>query len=285
MFRAYFDRSELGAPADVVAVSGYLSAEEHWAAFERAWNQTLNEFGVDTFHMTEFECRLGSFKGWEQARRTELLSRLIDLIANHALVAIGAALVVADYNALEPAEQARLGRPYVMCGLKAVADTLRWIDERIDRAVATGEWKVTERGKRVPVEFVFEAGDEGAGELAELLRNEQESGMFAGRIMRVSFEPKQVGALQAADFAAYETTKQLVRTIGADERTTRKSLEALVERVPYVAEYFDRRSMGELLSRQQADDCSRSPNAVQQRPNTREKQGSSDTREQDESTT
>ena len=29
MFKAYFDRSELGSPADVVAVSGYLGAEEH----------------------------------------------------------------------------------------------------------------------------------------------------------------------------------------------------------------------------------------------------------------
>jgi hypothetical protein len=69
---------------------------------------------------------------------------------------------------------------------------------------------------------VFEAGDEGAGDLAAQLRHEQESGSFAGRIVRVSFESKQVGALQAADFAAYETTKQLVRTIGADERGNAK---------------------------------------------------------------
>jgi hypothetical protein len=92
------------------------------------------------------------------------------------------------------------------------------------------------------------AGDEGAGPLAAQLRKEQESGIFAGWIVRVSFESKQVGALQAADFAAYETTKQLVRTIGADERATRKSLEALVEKVPYVAEYFDSRSMSERAS-------------------------------------
>lgn len=147
MFRAHFDRSELGEPADVVAVSGYLSSEENWSVFEPAWQRTLNEFGVQTFHMTEFECRRGSFTDWEQARRTELLGRLIDLIAKHTFVAIGAAMVVADYNALAPEDRTRLGHPYVMCGLKAVADTIRWIDARIDRAAATGEWKVTERGK------------------------------------------------------------------------------------------------------------------------------------------
>jgi hypothetical protein len=263
---------------------GDLALSHGWTVFEPAWQRTLNEFGVQTFHMTECECRRGSFADWEQARRTELLGRLIDLIAKHTFVAIGAAMVVADYNALAPERRTRLGHPYVMCGLKAVADTLRWIDAWIDRAVAIGEWKVTEREKSLPVEFVFEAGDEGAGELASQLRKEHESGIFAGRIVRVSFESKQVGALQAADFAAYETTKQLVRTIGADERATRKSLEALVERVPYVAEYFDSRSMGELLAHAGAIEVEFSPTSVHERPNTTENQGTPETREQDEST-
>jgi len=140
-----------------------------------------------------------------------------------------------------------------MCGIKAVADTIRWVDQRVEKAVATGEWKVTEKGNSVPVEFVFEAGDEGAGELENQLRKEQESGKYAGRLVQVSFKGKEVGALQAADFAAYETTKQLVRTIGAEERATRKSLEALTEKVPYVAEYFDTRTMGEILERMRRD--------------------------------
>lgn len=117
---------------------------------------------------------------------------------------------------------------------------------------------------------MFEAGDEGAGHLAVQLRKEQESGIFAGRIVQVSFESKQVGALQAADFAAYETTKQLVRTIGADERAMRKSLEALVGRVPYVAEYFDSRSMGEVLAHARASEEEFSPTSVHERPNTTE---------------
>jgi hypothetical protein len=81
-----------------------------------------------------------------------------------------------------------------------------------------------------------EAGVEGAGELAEQLKKEHTSGMFAGRIMRCTFEDKrQVAALQSADFAAYETTKQLGRTIGADERAMRRSLEMFVSNTPYVA--------------------------------------------------
>lgn len=152
--------------------------------------------------------------------------------------------------ALSPDDRKRLGHPYAMCGLKAVADTLQWIDDEVARQVATGRWVLTEAGKNlpVPVEFVFEAGDDGAGELGEQLRKEQASGKFVGRILRWSFVDKRgVGALQAADFAAYETTKQLVRTIGADERAMRKSLEIFVSNTPYVAEYFDGRTLAELL--------------------------------------
>ena len=41
-----------------MAVSGYLSSDEEWAKFEPAWRQALDHFGVEMFHMTEFECRL-----------------------------------------------------------------------------------------------------------------------------------------------------------------------------------------------------------------------------------
>lgn len=246
MFRAYFDRSELGQPADVLAVSGYLSSDDHWRDFETEWHRALADFGVGTFHMTDFECRRGEFADWDQVRRTALLGRLIDLIGNHAFVAIGAAIVLADYNGLDAADRERLGHPYAMCATKAVADTLQWVDQRTERARASGEWEVTEKGKNVPVEFVFEEGDEGAGQLAEQLRKEQESGMFVGRI-QWRFDGKGVAALQAADFAAYETTKQLVRTIGADERAMRRSLDVLLDKVPYEAEYFNSRSMGQIL--------------------------------------
>ena len=243
--KVYFDRSELGSPADVVAVSGYLGAEEHWNEFQPAWSRVLSEFDVEIFHMVEFENRLGAFTNWDQDRRTALLGQLIDLIANHAFVAIGAAMVLDDYNALSNEDKTLLGHPYALCGVKAVADTFRWIDARLEAAAATGEWSVTERENAARVEFVFEQGrDQGAGELESQLRREQQNwSRSAGRIVNVTFGDKQIAALQAADFAAYETTKQLVRTIGAEERAMRRSLDALTDRVEYVAEYFDRLAM------------------------------------------
>ena len=57
------------------------------------------------------------------------------------------AIVLADYNGLDEADRERLGHPYAMCATKAVADTLRWVDQRIERARASGEWEVHREGQ------------------------------------------------------------------------------------------------------------------------------------------
>jgi hypothetical protein len=86
----------------------------------------------------------------------------------------------------------------------------------------------------------FLRGDEGAGELGEALAKEKASGVQGERIWSWRFDAKgSAGAPQAADFAAYETTKQLVRTIGADERKMRQSMDRLLDRVTYRSEYFN----------------------------------------------
>ena len=249
MFRAYFDRSELAKPAPVMALSGYLSSDEEWAKFEPAWRTALERFGVEMFHMTEFECRHHPFDSWTNETRVNLLGHLLDVVSRHAIAGIGVGILMNDYANLSAEDQQLLGHPYAMCGLKAVADTFRFIDDLIAKKVSTGEWALTEKGKSVPVDFVFESGDEGAGELDEQLKKEQAGGKFAGRVLRWSFESKKgIGALQAADFAAYETTKQLVRTIGAEERAMRKSMEKFVANTAYVGEYFEARTLGELAA-------------------------------------
>jgi hypothetical protein len=145
-------------------------------------------------------------------------------------------------------EQRELGHPYAMSGLKAVADTLRWVDDMLARAKKTGRWKVLPKAYDVRIEFVFEAGDEGAGELVRALETEKASGAYGERIWSWRFDEKgSAGALQAADFAAYETAKQMVRAIGADDRKIRQSMDRLLQRVAYRAEYFNARSLRELL--------------------------------------
>jgi len=248
VFRAYFDRSQLFRPADVVAVGGFMAAISRWRHFEREWRKVLDRHGMEVFHMTDFETRQKQYATWSNEQRVAFVRQMIGVIRVHAWVAIAAAMVMKDYNGLGAEERRELGHPYALCGLKAVADTLRWVDDMLAGAKKTGRWKVLPKAHDVRIEFVFEAGDEGASELAAALESEKKSGAHGERIWSWTFDNKgSAGALQAADFAAYETTKQLVRTIGADERRIRQSMDRLLQRVTYRAEYFNARSLREVL--------------------------------------
>lgn len=243
-----------------MAVTGYLSSDEEWAKFEPDWQDILKRFKLDMFHMTEYETRKRAFESWSNDTRTDFLGQLIDVINRRTIVAVGVGILMDDYAGLSEDDRRRLGHPYVMCGLKVVADTFRWVDEFIAKKVSLGQWIQTEKGKSVPVEFVFEFGDEGAGALDDALKKEQTNGKYSGRILDWKFENKRgVGALQAADFAAYETTKQLVRTIGAEERAMRKSMDRLVSNQPYVAEYFEKQTLTELAEKIGRDAGSKEP--------------------------
>lgn len=72
-------------------------------------------------------------------------------------------------------------------------------------------WEEAKPISEVPLEFIFETGDAGAGELDEQLGKERKFGILRLRRGSWRFENKApgTGALQAADLAAYETAKQL----------------------------------------------------------------------------
>lgn len=110
----------------------------------------------------------------------------------------------------------------------------RWMDEISPKMGIRGGL----RFNQIPLELVFESGDEGAGELLAKLEDAKK-GLFANRILSINFEDKKNAiALQAADLVAYETVKQFVRRIGADGRPLRRSLQAAEKEIPHYGEYL-----------------------------------------------
>ena len=246
--RAYFDRSEL-KNAGVMAVGGFMTPVRTWRQFERKWREVMDRHGIETFHMTDFETRQGKYASWSAEQRKRLVRQMVGVLRRHASVCVAVAIVTKDYRALKDSEQRALGHPYALCGLKAVADTLRWMDGQLEEVKSSGRYHVLDKAYDLRTEFVFEAGDEGAGELDAALRREKESGVHGRRIWSWTFAEKaNSGAIQAADFAAYETTKQMVRTIAVDPRDVRKSMSRLVSRVRFVGQYINEQSLRELLS-------------------------------------
>ena len=61
VLRAYFDRSQLVKPADVVAVGGLMTGILRWRHFEREWRKVLDRYAIEVFHMTDFETRQGQY--------------------------------------------------------------------------------------------------------------------------------------------------------------------------------------------------------------------------------
>ena len=207
--------------------------------------------------MTDFETRRWPYAKWDNSRRRRFLRRLIGILRIHASVGIGVGLVLPDYDALTDQERELIGRPYPLCSLKVVAMVFGHMDAGADALAAQYGDRFRRPSKEEhPVDFVFEAGDQDAGNLAELMRKEAKTGLVAGRIASCAFiDKRKLGALQAADLAAYETTKQLVRTIEAEQRGVRKSLTRLITRVRFESAYFNAKTFPELIEMARQREC------------------------------
>jgi hypothetical protein len=224
----YCDRSEIFSPMKILVVSGLLAELDDWIKVDADWRAVLGRFGVDRFHMTDFEARRGPFK-WDEARRIEFLTQLLDTLRDRVVFGLACGIVISDYKKLDREDRQAIRHPYAFCGAVMASQVLRWVDRAY--------------GSHVPVGFVFEAGDEGAGILAEEF-SPRKMGTMRDRILSVSFENcRNVMALQAADMLAYEYAKHLPRRIGTDERATRKLIRSIQDVFPIAGVYFAGRGL------------------------------------------
>jgi len=84
MVRFYIDVSGKDV-SRVIAAAGYLSREEQWARFEKAWGATLRDADARHFHATDFWSGRGEFRGWELsgARPITFSKRFTHCAAKH----------------------------------------------------------------------------------------------------------------------------------------------------------------------------------------------------------
>jgi hypothetical protein len=203
-----------------LAVGGFVGTVESWKEFEHEWKAVLDAYGLKYFRMSEFAQSTGQFKGWkdQEQRRIALLDALIGLLKSRALHWFGACVLSSDYDCVDADYQLHeFATKYALC-----ATTLTEI-------VST--WRENQH-RTESLEFVFEEGDLGAGQLSDFV--------FANTGYRPLFRQKAVCPLQAADFAAYEVRKiykmVLVETDKLFEKV-RKSLERLHEMPCYWGQF------------------------------------------------
>ena len=193
-WKAHFDAS--GKHSPLLVVAGYLSERPQWKEFNKAWKKPLTKDGkTDIFHATDFEAGYGDFtfeKGWDDQRRAQARTDLVDAIDNVGIKAAAVCSVdVADYEECTKGwRRDRYGNVYQF----AVAQVTR----------AFGIW--SQQTKQLePISFIVEDGEGGEGNIQDaflqLSRNKNFRQWF--RLGALAFLPKsEAVGLQAADMLA-----------------------------------------------------------------------------------
>jgi len=185
--------------------------------------------------MVEFENRRGVYSKLSNAERTELISRLTDVIAETAYVGVAAALVKADYAALCKTENVTFGSDYSFCANECIRLLKDWMDAQ---------------GSRRRIVYVFESGAEGVSGLRQSFEGGYEIDPDRYHLQSLHFESKADSPqLQAADIFAYEAPKQALRTLGQETRPLRKSLGNILRGVPTESSLLDRDSLPDYLAK------------------------------------
>lgn len=101
MLEVYFDESGTHSTRDapLLIIAGYVAEEGKWATFNDRWGRILAEYKIDRFHMKDLRnLRHKRLRHLSKENRRELLSHLIDLTAETALLGTLAYLRPSDYE-------------------------------------------------------------------------------------------------------------------------------------------------------------------------------------------
>lgn len=106
MLRGYLDESGIQDGASLCLVGGYFGGPGQWRKVGIAWQKVLDKFFVPEFHAKQFWAfnpsgqRVGPYKGWDERKASQFLSKLISIINGHRIHPVSTMLVVDAFNRL-----------------------------------------------------------------------------------------------------------------------------------------------------------------------------------------
>jgi hypothetical protein len=113
----------------ILVVAGYLAHVEEWIALEQQWVKVLSEYGLDSFHMTEFINNTRPYSTLKGEQREALITSLLDAIADYPRVRISFALSVDDYLEVIKARnllETDIVRAYHICARRCLEVVSDW---------------------------------------------------------------------------------------------------------------------------------------------------------------
>jgi hypothetical protein len=194
-YSGYFDAS-MNKPQDEMVVAGYLSTLEEWAQFEMSWKLVLAKYDVPFFKMSEFIGRRKEYahpKWQTESYRAQFISDLAQIIRGWTVASVACRMkkeLFDRYNLIYELD-ARFN-VFAICGRDCAAQVRKYV-----RAIPSD----------LPIAFIFDRGDEGAGKLTEEMIS---SGLPAPVFKHSRPDPELDKddpyhvQLQACDLAAWE---------------------------------------------------------------------------------
>jgi hypothetical protein len=228
LFTAFFDESGHSSFSRVVAIGGAYGSPKYWRLFREAWSVTLEQHGVKSFRMSDFENRFGEFRGWKEQQRRDLLAALFGILDETMLIPIGAAVVVEDFRKMTLKARSGFFDPWYICFqtcIQEVANLYLLVDdpEIVDPNIRAVVFEEQLEFWRAPGFFQ---------QVIESARNGERLGMLA-------FARKQASIhLQVADLIAYEMRKHVENCLFDPARPTRWPMLQLQKR-PMILDCFD----------------------------------------------
>jgi hypothetical protein len=201
MFTACFDASGTVHDQPYLVVGGYVSSTDDWLLFDQEWHRRLSQDGLSYFRRSDCESNRGEFEEWKGKREAKdaLLRDLITIISKNTYRKFGCMITnkILEEKLLPEVKKDFHLHAYAFAGIVSVSQVYKWAFTN----------KI-----RTPIEWIFEDGDDGKGELIKNMR------MYGHPYP--SFRPKKdklengiptpaFTGLQAADFLAYEMFQML----------------------------------------------------------------------------
>ena len=211
---AYFDESGTHASADVCTVGGFYATHEQWEPFE-VLREQLEDAGVSSYHAADLESLRGEFQHLTREEKVRLQKSFVSCLHAVAPHGVVAGITASEFGSND-ALRGLVATPYTLCAMRCVLEV-------VDRAV--------ERGITEPIDFVFDRGGQGKGELLTYM---QALACEHPLVQHIFFSDKTtLLPLQAADFIAYEAMKHFQnRVIGGARRPIRRSFDAILDLEP-----------------------------------------------------
>jgi hypothetical protein len=219
MFVAFYDESGNDDRSAVFAMAGLLLCHVSSYHFANEWTALMRDFGVVTYHASDFHRRQGEFVSWKEERCTEFENAILQLLLKWEIRHSGVAIIKDDYERafadtgfhklLKPAVT-KWKKPYLEAFQHVVADLRTYAEHQ-------------PRGHYITP--VFDRCQEFIGQAEQDYAARNKDGKLGRMYVSTTREYVQ---LQAADFLVWEYRVAQERRIASGDKAPTSVMDALM---------------------------------------------------------